>query len=43
MGNNSSNNDRTSKGVNISTVGVEIAEWTFEPKKSKGIVNLHYC
>ncbi|KAL3998140.1 Ankyrin repeats (3 copies) family protein [Acanthocheilonema viteae] len=28
--------DRTAKGVNISTVGVDIAEWTFEPKKTKG-------
>uniref|UniRef100_A0A0R3RFC1 non-specific serine/threonine protein kinase n=1 Tax=Elaeophora elaphi TaxID=1147741 RepID=A0A0R3RFC1_9BILA len=32
----SSSGDRTAKGVNISTVGVDIAEWTFEPKKTKG-------
>ncbi|CAG9533559.1 unnamed protein product [Cercopithifilaria johnstoni] len=31
-----SGGDRTAKGVNISTVGVDIAEWTFEPKKTKG-------
>uniref|UniRef100_A0A8R1XUT2 non-specific serine/threonine protein kinase n=1 Tax=Onchocerca volvulus TaxID=6282 RepID=A0A8R1XUT2_ONCVO len=31
-----SGGDRTTKGANISTVGVDIAEWTFEPKKTKG-------
>ncbi|EFO25986.1 TKL/LRRK protein kinase [Loa loa] len=37
MGRNAgSGGDRTPKGANISTVGVDIAEWTFEPKKTKG-------
>nr|CDP90956.1 Bm6044, isoform b [Brugia malayi] len=31
-----SGGDRTAKGANISTVGVDIGEWTFEPKKTKG-------
>ncbi|KAM3721655.1 Leucine-rich repeat serine/threonine-protein kinase [Dirofilaria immitis] len=31
-----SGGDRTAKGANISTVGVDIAEWIFEPKKTKG-------
>ncbi|KHN76857.1 Leucine-rich repeat serine/threonine-protein kinase 1 [Toxocara canis] len=36
MGHTAANADRTAKGANISTVGVDIAEWTFEPKKIKG-------
>uniref|UniRef100_A0A915AF19 non-specific serine/threonine protein kinase n=1 Tax=Parascaris univalens TaxID=6257 RepID=A0A915AF19_PARUN len=36
MGHTTANGDRTAKGINISTVGVDIAEWTFEPKKTKG-------
>uniref|UniRef100_A0A915PJA2 non-specific serine/threonine protein kinase n=1 Tax=Setaria digitata TaxID=48799 RepID=A0A915PJA2_9BILA len=37
MGHNvGSGGDRTAKGANISTVGVDIGEWTFEPKKTKG-------
>lgn len=36
MGHSSSGADRTAKGANISTVGVDIAEWTYEPKKTKG-------
>ncbi|VDK83805.1 unnamed protein product [Litomosoides sigmodontis] len=34
-----SGGDRTTKGINISTVGVDIAEWTFEPKKTRGEPN----
>ncbi|VDN19130.1 unnamed protein product [Gongylonema pulchrum] len=36
MGHSTGGADRTAKGANMSTVGVDIAEWTFEPKKTKG-------
>ncbi|MFH4976292.1 hypothetical protein AB6A40_003001 [Gnathostoma spinigerum] len=35
----STNGEKTAKGANISTVGVDISEWTFEPKKGKGEVS----
>ena len=28
---------KTAKGGNMSTVGVDVAEWTYEPKKVKGV------
>lgn len=32
-------NRKTAKGTNISTVGIDIGDWTYEPKKAKGVVN----
>jgi hypothetical protein len=26
---------KTAKGTNMSTVGVDVGDWTFEPKKTK--------